>query len=59
MVLNWPLAAAGFTLQSRTDLASGNWVNVASPAPQIIGGLWQVAIPVSSATNSIFYRLMK
>jgi arabinoxylan arabinofuranohydrolase len=59
LTLNWPLASAGFILQSRTDLASGNWVNVAAPAPQIIGGQWQVMIPVSSATNSIFYRLMK
>ncbi len=59
LTLTWPLASAGFTVQSRTDLVAGNWVNMTSPAPQIIIGQWQVTIPVSTATNSIFYRLLK
>ena len=59
LMLHWPLASAGFTLQARTNLASGNWLNVASPAPQIISGQWQAAVPVSTAPNPIFYRLMK
>jgi hypothetical protein len=59
LTLTWPLASAGFTVQSRTNLAAGNWLNVTSPAPQIIGGQWQVTVGVSTATNSIFYRLVK
>jgi hypothetical protein len=46
-------------VQSRTNLAAGNWLNVTSPVPQIIGGQWQVTVGVSTATNSIFYRLVK
>ena len=54
----WPAASAGFTLQSCMNLASGDWANVTSPAAQIIGGQWQVALP--QATNgSAFYRLSK
>lgn len=59
LMITWPLANAGFTLQARTNLALGNWVNVTSPAPQIVGGQWQVAPPGSGGANSIFYRLSK
>ena len=37
----------------------GDWVSMVSPAPQIIGGQWQVVLPVSANTGSIFYRLSK
>ena len=59
LMFSWPLENAGFTLQSRTNLVLGNWVNVTSPAPQIIGGQWHVALPPSSNTPSDFYRLSK
>src|ERR1051326_8788145 len=59
LTLTWPLASAGFTLQSRTNLVLGNWANVASPAPQIVGGQWQVTLSVSTGADSIFYRLSK
>jgi glucuronoarabinoxylan endo-1,4-beta-xylanase len=59
LTLTWPLASAGFTMQSRTNLALGNWANVASPMPQIVGGQWQVTIPVPDDTNPTFYRLVK
>ncbi len=59
LILTWPLGSAGFTVHSKTNLALGNWANVPSPAPQIIGGQWQVTLPVPADTNSIFYRLMK
>jgi hypothetical protein len=59
LILTWPLASAGFTLQSRTNLVLGNWVNVTSPAPQIIGGQWRVTLPISNNGDSIFYRLSK
>jgi hypothetical protein len=59
LLLTWPQASAGFTLQSCTNLGVDGWVNVTSPAPQIVGGQWQVALPNSGSTNSTFYRLIK
>jgi hypothetical protein len=59
LVLTWPLASSGFTLQSRTNLVAGNWLNVTSPAPQIINNQWQTTLPLSGTNNSAFYRLAK
>jgi hypothetical protein len=59
LTLVWPLASAGFTVQSRTNLYMGNWVNVTSPAPQIIAGQWQVPLPQPSNAVPVFYRLVK
>ena len=59
LTLTWPLASAGFILQSRTNLALGNWVNVTAPVPQIAGGQWRVALPVAPNTAPTFYRLFK
>jgi glucuronoarabinoxylan endo-1,4-beta-xylanase len=53
LMFSWPLVS-GFSLQSTTNLASGNWVTV-SAVPQIVGTNWQVTLP---ATNAIqFFRL--
>jgi hypothetical protein len=41
------------------NLTLGNWVNVTLPAPQIIGGQWQVTLPVTANTPAAFYRLSK
>jgi alpha-L-arabinofuranosidase len=57
LTLSWPLANAGFTLMSRTNLAIGNWTPVASPAPQIIAGQWQITLPVSQGDR--YYRLQQ
>ncbi len=59
LTLSWPLAAAGFSVQSRTNLAMGGWVSEASAAPQIINGQWQVTLPVSENAGATFYRLTK
>ncbi|MGA2668021.1 MAG: hypothetical protein ABSF32_03785, partial [Ignavibacteria bacterium] len=59
VILTWPVACAGYTLQSRTNLVLGDWVNVTSVAPQIIGNQWQVALPLSGNGDSVFYRLSK
>jgi hypothetical protein len=58
VTLSWPLANAGFAVQSRTNLATGDWVNVTSPAPQIVGAQWQVTLP-ASPDKAAFYRLVK
>lgn len=55
----WPLASAGYTLQSRTNLLLGNWTNISSPMPQIVGSQWQMVLPVVSNSSSMFYRLIK
>ncbi len=55
LVLSWPLAAAGFTLMSCTNLASENWISVPSTSAQIIGSQWQITLPVSA--NTEFFRL--
>ncbi|HLP76568.1 MAG TPA: carbohydrate-binding protein, partial [Candidatus Paceibacterota bacterium] len=59
LALSWPLACEGFTLQARTNLVSGEWMNVGSPAPQIINEQWQVLLPPPDAEGPVFYRLIK
>ena len=54
LTLSWPVAAAGFTLQSCTNLGSGVWTTV-SPSAQIIGNQWQVTVPASE--DAQFFRL--
>ena len=58
MTLTWPVANAGYTLQSRTNLVSGDWTAVTSPAPQIVGSNWQVVLSVFGSPAT-FYRLAK
>jgi alpha-L-arabinofuranosidase len=53
LVLTWPVAAAGFTLESKTSM-SGTWLPV-PPLPQIVGGSWQVTTPLSGEAS--FFRL--
>ncbi len=57
LTLSWPLPAAGFGLMTRTNLSLGDWVQVTSPTPQIIGNHWQVIMPV--AQNTQFFRLVE
>jgi hypothetical protein len=57
LTLSWPLVSAGFTLQSRTNLILGDWTTVVSPAAQIVGGQWQIALPM--AGDAQYYRLLK
>ncbi len=59
LVLSWPLASDGFRVQACTNLISGEWMDVTSPAPAIVGGQWQFIAPQSDASDSIFYRLVK
>jgi len=59
LTLSWPLANAGFTLQSCTNLILGNWMNVTSPAPQITNGQWQVSLPPPGGVSPFFYRVAK
>jgi hypothetical protein len=55
LTLTWPLVSAGFTLQTSTNLAAGNWVTVTSPAPQIAGTNQQISLPATNPAQ--FFRL--
>ena len=44
LTLSWPLACAGFDLFSCTNLATGNWQKVTSPASEVISNQWQISI---------------
>jgi hypothetical protein len=57
LMLAWPLASAGFKLQSRTNLVLGDWTDVTSPVPQIVGSQWQVTVPITGGEQ--FFRLLK
>ncbi|MGA2685512.1 MAG: alpha-L-arabinofuranosidase C-terminal domain-containing protein [Verrucomicrobiota bacterium] len=55
VTLSWPLAAAGFTMMTSTNLASGVWTPFTGATQQIVGGQWQLTVPVSGGTE--FFRL--
>ena len=59
LTLNWPVESAGFTLQWRTNLVLGDWMNVVAPATQIVGSQWQTTLPQPGDANPAFYRLVK
>jgi hypothetical protein len=54
LVLSWPLAAAGFTLQWNPSLSGGVWTTV--PA-QIVGGKLQASVPITGSSG--FFRLQR
>jgi len=56
LTLSWPLASAGFALQTAPSLSSALWTTVPTP-PQIVGGQWQVTFSLSGSAG--FYRLMQ
>jgi hypothetical protein len=57
VVLSWPEAAGAFALQSRTNLLSGTWTTISSPAAQLVGSQWQVTVPNSGGAK--FFRLVR
>jgi alpha-L-arabinofuranosidase len=54
LTLSWPLAAAGFTLESTTNLAANAWTSV-SATPQIVSSQCQATVPLSGSAQ--FFRL--
>ena len=55
VVLTWPIAAAGFALQSTTNLVSPAVWSTVSPGPTVFNGQNVVTNPVSGTQQ--FYRL--
>ena len=56
LTLSWPVASAGYTVMTTTNLAGGNWAP-AFVTPQLTGGQWQVVLPATG--NAQFYQLQK
>ena len=55
MILSWPAAATGFTLQSTPNLTPpSTWLDATNP-PTVLGGLFTVTNPMSSPAQ--FFRL--
>jgi PKD domain/Immunoglobulin I-set domain len=54
IVVSWPGAASGYTLQQNSDLTTANWVNVTNQNV-LTNGLNQVV--VSAGGSNMFYRL--
>ncbi len=59
LMLSWPLASEGVTLQWRTNLFLGDWTDVTPPTQQILSNQWQVIVPLSSEAGSMFFRLSR
>ena len=59
LAVSWPQEDTGFAVQFCTNLTQGNWLNVTSPAPQLVGSNWQVMLPRTGNADSTFYRLLK
>jgi len=59
LTVSWSQTNTGFAVQFCTNLTLGNWLNVTSPAPQMVGNQWQVALPPATNAGSLFYRLSK
>jgi uncharacterized repeat protein (TIGR03803 family) len=57
VILTWPTNAAGFTLQSTTNLVSPAVWSTVSPGPVVVNGQNAVTNPVSGTQN--FYRLIQ
>ncbi len=57
LTLTWPLASAGYSALTTTNLASGIWTPT-SLTPQIIAGQWQFTIPTTN-NSAQYYQLVK
>jgi hypothetical protein len=55
--LTWPVAAAGFSLQSSSNVASGPWVTLTNAPTLLVNNTWEIALPVSGSQK--FYRLWR
>lgn len=57
LFISWPTNAfLTYSLQSATNVLSGNWVNVAN-VPAMTNGTFRVTVPITDAMPATFYRL--
>jgi alpha-L-arabinofuranosidase len=57
LTLFWPLASAGYSVLTTTNLGLGVWTPT-SLTPQIISGQWQFTIPITN-NSAQYYQLVK
>jgi photosystem II stability/assembly factor-like uncharacterized protein len=57
-VINWPIPSTPYVLQQSSDLASGDWTEVAaSPNLNTTNIQYQVVLPANAVAGATFYRL--
>lgn len=57
VVLNWPLANAGFSVQTSSNLTSPTWTTLTNAPSLTSSNTWQVTVPISGGTQ--FFRLWR
>lgn len=57
LVLSWPMTAGSYSLQSKASLTSGTWTTISTPAAQLVGSQWQVAVPNTGGAK--YFRLAR
>ena len=56
LVLSWPAADYGFSVQAKPGLSGGTWASLTN-VPALMGTHWQVSLPVSGSAQ--FFRLVQ
>jgi hypothetical protein len=56
LALSWPVASAGYTVLTTTNLAADSWTP-AEVTPQIVGSLWQAVLPLTGTAQ--YFSLQK
>ena len=54
LLITWPAAETGFTLQASAQLGTSNWTNLTN-AVGVVAGQYQVIVPLSGPQT--FFRL--
>jgi hypothetical protein len=57
IVLSWPVANAGFAVETAASLTPGTSWTTLSNAPTLVGTQWQLTIPNTGADQ--FFRLIR
>ena len=57
VVLNWPLANAGFSVQTSTNLTNPNWITLTNVPSLSSSNTWQISVPASGGAQ--FFRLWR
>ena len=57
VVLSWPVANAGFAVQTKTSLSLGTTWTTLTNAPTLVGSTWQLVVPNTGSNK--FYQLIR
>jgi len=56
LILSWPVAAAGFVVQTSPSVSGDTWATLPN-TPELVGNQWQVTVPLAGGPQ--FFRLWK